>query len=346
MNAKKTNTTMIAMRAERFGGPEVLRAVEVPIPEPGPGQILLRVQAAAVNFADVMRRRASPYPFPTTLPYVPGSEVAGRIERLGEGVSGPPIGTPVLALVGDGGEGGYAELAIAHATRVIPIPPGLAPEAAASLLVAGTTAVLLLTEVLSVRAGETLLVPAAAGGVGSYAVRLGKHLGARVIAGASTEAKRARALAAGADAAIDLSASDWPDALRALAPNGIDAALEMEGGDALQRCLPLLAPFGRVAVYGHAGAEPRRLSNEAIAAWLSAPALGQSVTAFNLGLHFGLRPDVAGRAIGRLLELVGAGVLVPQVDHVLPLERAAEAHELLESRRSTGKIVLRPRGSR
>lgn len=137
--------TMRVVRAERFGGPEVLRAVEVPIPEPGPGQVRIRVQAAAVNFADVMRRRASPYPFPTALPYVPGSEVAGVIDALGEGVAGPPVGTPVLALVGEGGEGGYAERAIANAARVIPIPPGLTPEAAASLLVAGTTAVLLLT---------------------------------------------------------------------------------------------------------------------------------------------------------------------------------------------------------
>lgn len=338
--------TMRVVRAERFGGPEVLRAVEVPIPEPGPGQVRIRVQAASVNFADVMRRRASSYPFPTALPYVPGSEVAGVIDALGEGVAGPPVGTPVLALVGEGGEGGYAERAIANAARVIPIPPGLTPEAAASLLVAGTTAVLLLTEVLHLRVGETVLVPAAAGGVGSYAVRLGKHLGAKVIAGASTAAKRDLALAAGADAVIDLSNAHWPEALRELAPGGVDVALEMEGGEQLERCLQSLAPFGRVAVYGHASADPRRLSTDALATWLSAPALGQSVVAFNLGLYFGMRPDVAGRAIGRLLELVAAGVLSPQVDLVLPLERAAEAHALLESRRSTGKIVLRPEGSR
>jgi NADPH:quinone reductase len=252
----------------------------------------------------------------------------------------------VLALVGEGGEGGYAEHAIANAARVIPVPQGLAPEAAASLLVAGTTAVLLLTETLALQAGETLLVPAAAGGVGSYVVRLAKHLGANVIAGASTETKRERALAAGADAVVDLSSESWPDAVRSHAPGGVDAALEMEGGDQLERCLRCVAPFGRVVVYGHASSVPRRLSTAAVSTWLEAPALGQSVTAFNLGLYFGLRPEIAGRAIGRLLELAIEGVLAPQVDAVLPLERAAEAHALLESRRSTGKIVLRPEGSR
>ncbi|HZF67139.1 MAG TPA: alcohol dehydrogenase catalytic domain-containing protein [Gemmatirosa sp.] len=147
------------------------------------------MHAASVNFSDVMRRRNDPDPFPTALPFTPGSEVAGEVNALGPGVSGPPVGNPVFALVGTGPQtatGGYAEYAVADATRVLPLPPGLAPDVACSLLVAGFTALVSLREIARLEHGQHVLVQAAAGGVGSYAVQLARALGARVVLGTAS----------------------------------------------------------------------------------------------------------------------------------------------------------------
>src|ERR1700736_814862 len=129
--------TMKAIQMSEQGGPEVLQLVELPDPQPGPGEVVIKVDAAAVNFSDLMRRRGDDYPVPTPLPFVPGAEVAGTVAALGEGVDGPAVGTPVFALVGADASGGYAELALAFAPNVIPIPPGLEPDAAAGIVVAG-----------------------------------------------------------------------------------------------------------------------------------------------------------------------------------------------------------------
>ncbi|MBX2800091.1 MAG: zinc-binding dehydrogenase [Myxococcales bacterium] len=336
-------TTMWAVRAETFGAPEVLRPARVAVPEPGPGQVLIRVEAAAVNYSDVMRRRASPYPFPTSLPYTPGGEVAGTVEALGEGVSGLDEGMPVFAVVGEGGESGYAQFALARAASTTPLPPGMDPHVACGLLVAGATAVLLLTDASRLQAEESVLVQAAAGGVGSLAVQIAKAMGAgTVVAAASTPAKRRLALQLGADHTLDYTRPDWPQQLAQQLPGGVDVILDMVGGASLEQSLGCLAPFGRVVVYGSASPEPRSLSQGALGRWLSDPALGQTVSSFNLGAVFAHRPERAGRAIGTLMELIGSGQVTPRIGHVLPLSRAAEAHALLEERRSSGKIVLRP----
>ena len=336
-------TAMIAAIAEAPGGPAVLETTSTPKPEPGPGEVRIRVEAAAVNFSDVMRRRASPYPFPTTFPYVPGAEVAGVIDAHGPGVTEPALGTPVFAVVGQGGEGGYAQYALTGASRAFPIPPGIEPEVAAGLVIAGVTAVAMLREVARLQPGETVLVPAAAGGVGSLLVQVARVLEAgRIIALASNEEKRATARALGADVALDPADPHLADQVREAAPEGIDVLFEMEGGTALDQRLGWLAPFGRAVVYGAAGSEPRRLSGQTLDSWLSTPALNQSVIAFNLGGLFGGRPAWAGAATQALIGWVLDGRVAVPVGHVLPLARAAEAHELLESRRSTGKIVLDP----
>lgn len=332
-------TSMHVIRADRFGPPDVLTFTEVPIPEPGPGQIRVRVEAAAVNFSDVMRRRASNYPFPTQLPYVPGAEVAGTVDALGEGVEGPPVGTPVFAVVGEGGEGGYAQYALAN--RVIPRPPSLPAEVAAGLLVAGCTAVLLADETARIQAGDTVYVPAAAGGVGTLLVQIARIRGATVLGGASTPEKRALAASRGATP-IDTSRDDWPAQIREHAPNGADVLFEMTGGTSLEAGLAALAPFGRAIVYGSASGDDHVLRPEAQAAWLSSPALGQSIQAFNLGLFFGLRPEVAEAAVGKLFELIGTGQLEVPVTQRFPLAAAAAAHRALESRATTGKLVLEP----
>jgi NADPH:quinone reductase len=158
MIVDKPGNHMQAVQAKRFGPPDVLVLEEVPVPRPGPGQVLIKVESAGVNFSDVKRRRNDAYPFPTTLPYTPGGEVAGTVEALGEGAEGPSVGTPVFALVGADGSTGYAQFALANASGVIPIPPGLSADAASGLVIAGSTAVLILKEAARLRAGETVLV--------------------------------------------------------------------------------------------------------------------------------------------------------------------------------------------
>jgi NADPH2:quinone reductase len=190
---------MRAVQIGEQGGPEVLQVVELARPTPGPGEVLIKVTAAAVNFSDVARRAGMVYPFPTDLPFVPGGEVAGVVTALADGVTEPAVGTAVFGLVGPDGRGGYAEYAVAKATNVVPIPPKIDPVQAASVVIAGVTAALLLTEVAPVGPGNSVLIPAAAGGVGSYAVQIARLLGVGTIIGAaSTADKRRRAQDLGA----------------------------------------------------------------------------------------------------------------------------------------------------
>lgn len=334
---------MQIIRQHEFGGPEVLRLEEVPVPPPGPGQILLRVESAAVNFADVMRRRNDAYPFPTALPFTPGSEVAGTVEALGVGVDGPPVGTPVFALVGGDGSTGYAQYAVADAAQVIPIPRGLTSDEAAGIVVAGAAAILMLTDVAAVRAGETVLVQGAGGGVGGYAVQIAKLLQTTVVATASTPRRRGAALSAGADHVVDPTRATWTDEVRSLtAGSGVDVVLDISGGAVSEASLTVLAPFGRFVVAGMASGQPMRLDDSAVRTLLYSPALNQSLHAFNLGLFFGLRPQTAVTALQTLIGYVASGQVKVTVGHVLPLSRAADAHRLLETRESVGKIVLKP----
>ena len=335
---------MKAIRMYEFGTPEVLRYEEVSTPIAGPGQVLIKVEAVAVNYADLMRRRNDPYPFPTTLPFTPGSEVAGTVAALGAGVAGPPVCTPVFALVGNDGSNGYAQYALAHAAQVIPIPAGLSVEVASALVVAGTTAMLTLKEAARLQPGERVLVQAAAGGVGSYAVQLAKQLGAgTVIATASTPEKRAQALARGADYALDYTQPDWPSQVRELTNGqGADVILEMNGGQVFAQSLACLAPFGRLVVYGMASREVGQLSQQALLELLYTPAPNQQLIGFNLGLWFGLRPQAAVAALGALIDLVASGQVQVPISSVLPLEQAAQAHRLIESRQVTGKVILAP----
>jgi NADPH:quinone reductase-like Zn-dependent oxidoreductase len=335
---------MDIIRIHTYGGPNVLELEQTPEPEPGPGEILIRVGSASVNWSDTMRRRNDPYPFPTPLPFTPGGEVAGVVAALGAGVEGPPLGAHVLALAGPDGSTGYAQFALADASRVVPIPPGVSEDVASTILVAGTTPLLMLSHAARLREGESVLVPAAAGGVGSYSIQLAKRLGAATVIGlASSEAKRARALDLGADHALNPGEPDWPAKVRELTGGqGVDVALEATGGSLLEDVLSVLAPFGRCVVFGYASRQPATLSSATIERLLYRPALNQTLMGFNIGAFFGLRPEVAGPAIGQLLKLVADGAVKVPVARTLPLRQAALAHELLESREVIGKIVLKP----
>lgn len=335
---------MKAIRMTEQGGPDVLRLIDVPDPVAGPGQVLIRVIAGSVNFSDVMRRRGDDYPVPTQFPFTPGAEVSGTVVATGDGVEGPAIGTDVFALVGADASGGYAELALAYAPNVIPVPAGLDHDTAAGIVVAGLAATLMLTESLALTAGQSIFIPAAAGGVGSYAVQIAKLLGASpVIAGAGTAAKRGIAADLGADHVINYTATDWPEQVRDLTGGrGVDAALEMTGGGRLAQTLRTLAPFGQMIVFGSVSGESGTLDEAAIKPWLYDPAPNQSVLGFNLGPWFESKLPVALAALQQLVAWVATGQLRVPVSQVFALADAAEAHRLLEAGHTTGKLILRP----
>jgi NADPH2:quinone reductase len=315
-----------------------------PVPEPGPGQVLVKVHSASVNFSDVKRRRGDPYPFATDFPFVPGGEIAGTVEKLGPGVERLAPGARVLALAGPNGFGGYAHYALSYAQTAVPLPDGLGFDEASTLLVAGTTAQLILSEAARLRPGESILIPSAAGGVGSFLVQLAKGSGASpVIALIGDRSKATTAFDLGADVVLSTAEADWAnDVLAATHGKGVDVALEAEGGDNLERTLACLAPFGRLIVYGAASGVSARLGPNSIERWLYASAANQSITGFNVGDWFMRRPDVAGRELMSLMAAVLEGrIRIPPIT-TLPLQAAAQAHALLESRRSSGKIVLHP----
>lgn len=334
---------MKRVQFQRQGNADVLEYQSADEPKPSAGEILIRVESASVNWSDVARRSNALYPFPTPLPFVPGGEVAGTVAALGEGVSGPPIGTPVFALVGNGSDG-YAQYAVTPAAQVIPIPPGVSPDQAAALPIAGTTAMLILKQLAHLQPGESVLVQGAAGGVGGYAIQIAKLLGAGMIIGAtSSPDKFQTALDAGADHVIDYTQPNWSDKVRELTGGrGVDVVLEMNGGDSFPHALRSLAPFGRLVVYGVASGDALRFDAESIVRFFYNPSLNQSIYVFNLGVWFGMRGQVAGQALGELIGYVASGQVKVHVNHVLPLSQAADAHRMLEERRTTGKIVLKP----
>jgi NADPH:quinone reductase-like Zn-dependent oxidoreductase len=335
---------MKAARIHRQGAAEELKIETVPIPQAGPGQILIRVESASVNFSDVKRRRGDTYPFPTELPFVPGGEVAGTVAALGDGVAGPAVGTPVFGLAGGSGQGGYAQYALAFAPQVNPIPTTMEFDNAAALVIAGGTAMLLLKHVARLQPGETILIPAAAGSVGSYAVQIAKHMQAGlIIAAASSQSKQQEATALGADVALDYTRAGWAgEVLRATGGRGVDVLLESSGGAVFAQGLRALAPFGRAIVYGAASGQAAQLDADTMNHVFYAPSPNQSLISFNLGGWFIERGQAAGAAMGELVGLVASGAIKPPRIKTLPLADAARAHQLLESRQTSGKLILKP----
>jgi NADPH2:quinone reductase len=323
---------MKAVEVSAFGGVENLAVVDRPDPEPGPGHVSVKVEAAGVNYADVMMRRGlySGGPKP---PFVPGLEIAGTVEAVGDGVTTVAPGDAVTALVSSGG---YAERVLAPAAAVMPRPPGLSAEAGAAFSVNFFTADLALHFAGDVRPGKTVLVHAAAGGVGTAAVQLAKRAGARVIATASSREKLDRVAALGADVIVDYTKEDFLEVVRRETNGeGVDIVLESVGGDVFDKSVAALRPLGRLVVFGIASADPRRPDPRELLfrnLWV-------------IGLHLGKlmgMPEIVGPAAARLFGLLAAGEIAPQVGHVIPLAEAARAHELLSDRASYGKIVLVP----
>ena len=315
---------MRAIQITEFGGPEVLTPAELPDPTPGDGQLLIEVDRVGVNYADTHQAENS-YLAPATLPLVPGAEVVGKTVD----------GRRVVALV-DGG--GYAEKAVAWAPLAFDVPDAVSDGAALSLVLQGATAWVLLHQSTHLAPGESVVVHAAAGGVGSVAVQLAKALGAgRVIASASSEDKRQLALDLGADVAIDAGAEDMTAAIReANGGKRVDVILEMTGGRVTDQSLAALAPFGRMGFFGMAS---RHAPSKVDLGQL----MGRSQTVAGMWLaHAFTRPQIMGPAVAGLLALVASGELTPVVGGEYAMSDAASAHRALRDRSSTGKLVLDP----
>jgi NADPH2:quinone reductase len=327
---------MRTVRIARFGGPEVLEVVETETPRPGPGQALVRVHAAGVNFADTLMRQ-NRYALTPELPSVLGHEAAGEIVAVGPGVDVGRVGERVAAALFAAGSyvGGYGDHLVIDANYAVALPDDMRYETAAALMVQGLTA-LHLTRQTAPR-GKTVLVNAAAGGVGSLLLQLARRAGARrIVAAASSPEKLALARSLGADAGIDYTKPDWPERLReACGGGGPDVVYESAGGAVTMGSLAALAPRGEIVVYGalniqsfHLGV-PELLGlifrNQSLRGFALAPLL----TAANLRT-----------GLAELFGLVRDGGLRVTVGGTFPLERAADAHRALEHRRTWGKLLL------
>ena len=315
---------MRAIQVTEFGGPEVLVETELPDPQPADGMVLLETSAAGINYADTHQTENS-YLAAAELPMIPGAEVVGTT----------PDGKRVVALVGGGG---YAERVLAAPVFTYEVPDGVDDGQALAVILQGTTAWHLLRTCAHLREGESVVVHAAAGGVGTLAIQLAKRWGAgRVIAAASSEDKRRLALELGADAAIDARAPDMKAAIEEANGGKVDVVLEMVGGATFDGSLHALAPFGRLVFFGMAGRERPTPVDPAMLLQRS-----RSVVGFWLA-HCMARPEMLAEPVRELLALVAAGELRPIVGGTYPLSQARRAHEDMLARTTTGKLVIDPR---
>jgi NADPH2:quinone reductase len=312
-----------AVQIEEFGGPEVLQVVDLPKPVPGDGEVLIEVSRAGMNFADTHQRENS-YLARYEVPLVLGGEVAGRTED----------GQRVIALLANGG---YAEYAVAPREMVYPVPDGLDDGTALALLIQGLTAWHLLKTSAKLARGESVVVISGAGGVGSLAVQLAKPFGAgRVIATASTEEKRSLALSLGADAALDPSVEDLKGALiEANNGNQVDVVLEMSGGRVFSHSAEALAPFGRIVAYGIAGREQNTVQTGRLMR------KSRAVVGFWL-MHCLGRREMVEEPLADLFDRAARGELRPQIGETYGLSDVRRAHEDLQGRRTSGKVLLDP----
>jgi NADPH2:quinone reductase len=321
---------MRAVQISDFGGPDVLELVDLPVPEPGDDEVLIRVDRAGINFADT-HQRENAYVRKFGLPLVPGNEVVGAVEG-----GAMEAGTRVVAMTG--GAGGYAEYALAPLDSTYPLPDGVADEVALALLIQGLTAWHLHRTCARLSDGESVVVHSAAGGVGSLATQLARPMGAgRVIATAGSEERRAKALELGADVAVDPDTEDLTAALiEANEGRPLDVVLETSGGRVFDASFEALAPFGRLVVYGISSREQNEVRTGRLLRG------SRSVIGFWL-MHCLDRPELLRGPLADLFQRAARGELTPVLGGTYPLSEVRRAHEDLVGRRTTGKLVLDPR---
>jgi NADPH2:quinone reductase len=314
---------MKAIQITEFGGPEVMKLVNLEDPIIGEGQELINVTAIGINYADTHQTENS-YLSAQKLPLIPGIEVVGKTAA----------GLRVLAPI-DGG--GYSQKAVAYSAALIPIPDTVTDQQALAMLVQGTTAWHILRTIGHLKVGETVVVHAAAGGVGSIAIQLAKMWGAKVIAVASSEAKRSLALSLGADAVVDATEENLGDAIKAAnAGKRVNIVLEMVGGKTFDESLEILAPFGRLITYGMASRTAPSLIQPA-----SLMGGSKTISGFWLSHCFG-KKELMNDVIEQLFKLIEEEKLKPVIGAAFPLSRANLAHRSMLARETTGKITLNP----
>jgi len=322
---------MYAMIVERWGEPRDLRWCELPDPTPGPGEVAIAVHAAGCNFFDILIVQGK-YQVKPPLPFAPGGEVAGVVRAVGAGVTKVRPGDRVFALLG---YGGYATQVVAPEAAVVPLPAGMGFVEGASFGIVYQTSYLGLVDRARLQAGETLLVHAAAGGVGIAAVEIGRALGARVLATVGAEEKRQVALRHGAEACFLSSTPAWVEEVReATCGRGVDVVYDPVGGDIFHLSLKCMAWCGRLLVVGFASGDIPSVEVNRI--------LLKNISL--VGIHWGAyRQHDPGRitsAMRELFALYEAGHLRPEISAVYPLPEAARALEWIASRKSVGKVVL------
>lgn len=317
---------MRALQVERHGETPMIK--DIPVPEPGPGDVRIAVRACGLNFADLLMVAGS-YQDTPPLPFTPGIEFAGEIDAVGPGVTHLAPGQRVAAFAG---HGGLAEAAVVSADRVIALPDAMPFDHAAAFQVAYGTSHVALEHKARLQPGETLLVLGAAGGVGLTAVEIGKRMGTRVIACARGAEKLAVAEAAGADHLIDSETADLRAEVKAL--GGADVVYDPVGGDLFTAAFRACRPEARLLVIGFAsGKVPQIAANHLLVK-------NVSVIGHYWGGYMAFRPEVVTGSLRTLLRWYTEGGLHPHISHRLPLERAADGLELLRSRAATGKVVV------
>lgn len=331
----------------KVGGPEVLRVREAPDPEPGPGQVRVRVAAAGINFADLLARLGL-YPDAPKPPAVLGLELAGAVDRVGPGVERPAPGTRVVAGLRSGG---YSEAVVLPARQTLPIPDGVSFEKAAAVPVNYLTAWIMLVHLGNLRAGDRVLVHAAAGGVGQAAVQICRWRGAEVI-GTASASKHERLRAMGVAHVIDYRTQDFElEVRRITGGRGVDIVLDAVGGRSFRKSYRSLAGMGRLFLFGFSSLAPGRSRRLLRALWqvLLLPRFNpvrlmqenRGVLGVNIGRLWDRADELRGM-LEEILRLVADGVLDPVVDRAYPFERAGEAHAYLHDRKNFGKVLLVP----
>jgi NADPH:quinone reductase len=322
---------MKAIQIRETGGPEVLELVDLPIPVPGPGQVLIRIEAIGMNFIEIYFRKGQ---YKATLPVVPGSEAAGTVEECGSGVTGFKAGDTVASTAV---LGSYAEYALVPAAQLVKVPDGLTPEQAAATLLQGMTAHYLAYSTWPLKAGETCLVHAGAGGVGLLLTQMAARIGARVITTVSTEEKAELSREAGASDVILYTQQDFVTEVKRLTHGkGVDVVYDSVGKTSFEGSLNCLRPRGLLALFGgSSGAVPPfdliQLSSKG----------SLYVTRPTLWHYISTREELERRA-GDVLNWVKSGELKLRMEHVYALEQAGKAQDDMENRKTTGKILLEP----
>lgn len=334
-----TEASVRAIQISRAGGPEVLQVVDLPEPKPEPGQVIVATTMIGVNFTDLFQRMLA-----SDSSVVPGVEAVGTVLATGDGVAGISpgqrvIAAPLYTL------GAYADQVVVDATHVLPVPDSISDEAAATLTLNYGTAYAALHYSAQVRAGETVVIHAAAGGVGTAAVQLARLVDGTYVIGTASAAKHDYLRAQGVHEAIDYRTTDWAAEIRKTQPDGVDIVLDSMGENGFARSISLLRYGGRVVGYGLSAVVSGSDGTPDVEGTMSAPStlspFLNEASGF-IGCHLGAPAHLFRQWMTHLIGLCDSGRIRPHIDKVFALEEAADAHRYLHDRRNLGKVLLRP----